>query len=156
MRTPLGGEVLVIDGSFGEGGGQILRTTLALSTLTGTSVKIENIGAKRPKPGLQPQHLAAVKAVAELSEAKVTGVKEFSRAIVFEPNRVKPHELTVNVGSAGSVTLILQSLMPAALQASSTTQATLAGGTDVNWSPPFNYFTQVNLAIIRKFGFKGE
>jgi len=148
--------MLVIDGSFGEGGGQILRTTLALSALTGTKVKIVNIRAKRPNPGLQPQHIAAVRAVAEFTEAEVTGLELLSSKIEFSPKGIKRGELSVNVGTAGSVTLILQSLMPTLLKAPSSVKLVLTGGTDVNWSPPFNYLSEVHLALLEKFGYKGR
>src|SRR5262245_12665534 len=118
-------EMLTIDGSEGEGGGQILRTSLALSLITGTPVKITQIRARRAKPGLMRQHLTAVKAAAEVGRAEVTGAAIGSREIVFRPRAAEPGAYTFDVGSAGSTTLVLQTVLPALLQASAASSIVL-------------------------------
>ncbi|MFN3302072.1 MAG: RNA 3'-terminal phosphate cyclase, partial [Patescibacteria group bacterium] len=97
--------ILRIDGSFGEGGGQILRTSLSLSILTGQPIEIFNIRAKRKNPGLQAQHLAAVKAGEKISQAKVSGAKINSKVLKFEPRKIKFGKFEFDIGTAGSTTL---------------------------------------------------
>src|SRR6202167_3601802 len=105
--------MITIDGSLGEGGGQILRTALALSMLTGQPFRIENIRAGREKPGLLRQHLTAVNAAAAICGAAVEGAAISSRALSFSPGKVKPGEYTFSIGTAGSTTLVLQTVLPA-------------------------------------------
>src|SRR5262245_26405062 len=105
--------MLCLDGSRGEGGGQILRTALALSLVTGAPFRLESIRAKRPRPGLLRQHLTAVRAAAEVSEAAVTGDALGSRVLEFRPRAVKPGRYTFSIGTAGSATLVLQTVLPA-------------------------------------------
>ena len=109
--------MLPIDGSSGEGGGQILRTALALSTVTGKPFRIEKIPAGRPKPGLLRQHLTAVKAAAKISGASITGAELGSGSLTFTPGPVNPGEFAFSVGTAGSATLVLQTVLPALLMA---------------------------------------
>ena len=105
-------EFVEIDGSFGEGGGQILRTTLSLSCITGKPVRIFNIRKNRMKPGLMPQHLISVKALARISGAEARGMEPGSTEITFKPGQVTAGEYLFEIGTAGSVVLLLQSLLP--------------------------------------------
>lgn len=148
--------MIVIDGGFGEGGGQILRTAVALSALKGIPVKIENIRANRPNPGLQAQHLTCVKAVGELCSAKVSGLKLGSREITFNPGEVKAKKLVFDVGTAGSITLVLQALLPPALNSKEPMEISIKGGTDVQWSPPIDYARFVLTSMLKRFGYDFE
>jgi RNA 3'-terminal phosphate cyclase (ATP) len=148
-----------VDGSYGEGGGQILRTSLALSAITGEPVRIEGIRAGRRKPGLMPQHLTAVRAAKRICNAEVEGAKRNAQDLVYRP-RTTPQAGTYTFdvaqvakgGSAGSVCLILQTvLLPLAL-AEGPSQVTLIGGTHVAWSPPYNYVKRVYLPALGRMG----
>jgi len=143
---------LKIDGSEGEGGGQILRTSLALSMVTGTPVRIDNIRARRAKPGLMRQHLTAVLAAARVSQAKVEGAEVGSTALVFTPGPVAPGEHRFAVGTAGSVTLVLQTVLPALLTASGPSTLTLEGGTHNPLAPPFEFLDRVFLPLVGRMG----
>src|SRR5438477_11165741 len=103
--------MLAIDGSFGEGGGQILRTALGLSLVTGQEFRIEKIRANRKKPGLQPQHLAAVRAAAMVGQAEVEGAEINSQNLIFRPRSLAPGNHSFAVGTAGSATLVLQTIL---------------------------------------------
>ena len=141
-----------IDGSQGEGGGQILRTALSLSALLGLPVTIENIWSNRPKPGLRPQHLTAVKALREICGAEVEGMAVDSRRIIFRPGRVKPGNYFFDVGTAGSVTLILQALLLPLARATGPSRINLRGGTHVPWSPSFHFLSEVFLPTLALMG----
>ncbi|HEY0386207.1 MAG TPA: RNA 3'-terminal phosphate cyclase, partial [Pyrinomonadaceae bacterium] len=104
--------MLTIDGSFGEGGGQIIRSSLALSVITGKPFRIYNVRARREKPGLQRQHLTAVRAAAEISSAEVDGAGVGAQAFTFKPSAVTPGEYAFDIGTAGSTTLVLQTVLP--------------------------------------------
>src|SRR5687768_6163395 len=110
--------MMTIDGAMGEGGGQILRSSLALSIITGTPITIENIRAKRDKPGLRRQHLTAVLAAAEICDAKVEGANVSSSKLTFAPGKLKPGDYHFDIGSAGSTTLVVQTVLPALVLAS--------------------------------------
>ena len=147
--------MLEIDGSFGEGGGQILRTALTLSALTKKPFRIYKIRANRPKPGLQRQHLTAVNAVKVLTNAKVKGDKLGSTELIFEPGDVvEEGEFTFDVGTAGSVTLILQTILP--LMLNRKIKVTIKGGTDVPKSPSIDYIRLTFLPLLEKIGIKGK
>ena len=107
--------MIKIDGSYGEGGGQILRTSLALSLVTGRAFSIHNIRAGRRKPGLMRQHLTAVNAAAEIGKAAIDGNRIGSQAFTFEPERIEPGKYHFAIGSAGSCTLVFQTILPALL-----------------------------------------
>ena len=140
---------------MGEGGGQIVRTCVALSMVTGTPVTITNIRPNRPKPGLRPQHVAGIRAVADLCNGAVAGLKEGSRSIVFEPRKSRRGVLSVEVGTAGSISLVLQSLMLAALASPRDLQVSVTGGTDVKWSPPIDYVKNITLPFLGAMGYQG-
>jgi RNA 3'-terminal phosphate cyclase (ATP) len=148
--------MLILDGSYGEGGGQILRTALSLAALTGTPIRIERIRAGRSKPGLRPQHLTAVQAVARISQAEVTGVHLGSQALTFRPRAPRgghyQFDVAETTGSAGAVTLIAQALLPPLLQAAEPATVILKGGTHVPWSPPAHYLTHVFLPALAVMG----
>ena len=117
-----------IDGSLGEGGGQILRTSLSLSLLTGKAFHIENLRAGREKPGLLRQHLTAVLAAAEISAAEVKGATLGSTSVTFSPGKVRAGEYRFAVGTAGSATLVFQTVLPALMQADGTSKVVFEGG----------------------------
>jgi RNA 3'-terminal phosphate cyclase (ATP) len=150
-----------IDGSYGEGGGQVLRTSLALSAITGQSVRIDAIRARRRNPGLAPQHLATVQALARVCDAHVRGAAPRSTSLVFEPRSTPtPGDYEFDVsesvagGSAGAVSLILQAvLLPLALAPSKReSRVVLRGGTHVPWSPSFHYLKHVFLPTAARMG----
>jgi RNA 3'-phosphate cyclase len=144
--------VIEIDGSYGEGGGQLVRTAVALSAITGTGVRIANVRAKRDKPGLAPQHLAAVRAVASLCGAECTGLELRSQAFTFAPAALRGGEFRFDVGTAGSVTLVLQALLPVLACAPGRSRVTVVGGTDVRAAPPLDYLRHVLLALLDGMG----
>jgi RNA 3'-terminal phosphate cyclase (ATP) len=155
--------MLTIDGSYGEGGGQVLRTSLALSAITGQTVRIVRIRAGRRKPGLRPQHLTAVRALAKVCDAELEGARLNAQEVTFAP-RARPQagRYTFDVaqaakgGSAGSVTLLFQALaLPLAL-AAGPSQLTLRGGTHVAWSPPFDYLKRVYLPTLARMGVEAK
>lgn len=146
------GERMVIDGSQGEGGGQILRTALALSLATGTPFRIERIRAGREKPGLLRQHLTAVQAAATIGGARVSGAELGSAAIEFEPGPVRGGEYRFTIGTAGSATLVLQAVLPALLTATEPTRLTIEGGTHNPGAPPFEFLDATFVPVLRRMG----
>lgn len=144
--------MIKIDGSYGEGGGQILRTSIALSALLGTPVEIYNIRAKRPNPGLQPQHLTGVQAAAALSNAEVEGAYKGSTRLVFKPGEVRCGALNIDIGTAGSISLVIQTLGPILALAPCQIKLTITGGTDVAWAPPIDYMKYVFASFLEKLG----
>ncbi len=154
---------LVIDGSYGEGGGQILRTALALSALTGRSFELVNIRAGRPKPGLAAQHLTALRATAALCDAELAGDELRSLTLQFVPRRqARAGEYLVDVaaqregGSAGAITLVLQTLLLPLALAAGRSSLILRGGTHVPWSPSFDYVRDVWLPTLAAMGVRCE
>jgi RNA 3'-terminal phosphate cyclase (ATP) len=151
---------LPIDGSYGEGGGQILRTALALSAILGVGIRIDNIRAKRRNPGLAPQHLTCVQAAAKICGARVEGARIGSTQLTFIPGEIKPGRYLFDVAekrpSAGSVTLIFQAIyLPLALS-DGESEVILRGGTHVPWSPPAHYLQQVFVPVASRFGLKAD
>ena len=146
--------MIEIDGSYGEGGGQILRTAVALSVITGKPVRIRRIRANRPNPGLRPQHLHGILALKELNNARVKGAKVGSTVLEFIPGEAKPKHIRVPIKTAGSVTLVLQALLPAMAFTGGSFEVT--GGTDVPWSPPVDYLRNVTLFALEKMGLRAE
>ena len=146
--------MIQIDGSYGEGGGQILRTSVALSALTGKPVKIYNIRAGRPQPGLRPQHLKGIEAVGMLCDAKIKGLSVGSEVVEFIPGELRGGRFSMDVGTAGSLTLVLQALMIPVLGLNESIEFELRGGTDVKWSPQIDYLRYVLLPLLEEHGYR--
>ena len=144
--------MLTIDGSYGEGGGQILRTALALSLVTANPFRIENIRAGRKNPGLLRQHLTAVNAATEISRAEVTGAAIGSRELTFAPGSVVAGDYAFAVGTAGSTTLVLQTVLPALLIAGGKSRLILEGGTHNPFAPPFDFLDKTFLPLVNRMG----
>lgn len=144
--------LIELDGSQGEGGGQILRSALSLSMCTGHPLRIHNIRAKRKKPGLLRQHLTAVQAAAAISQAEVDGAALHSTQLSFTPGPVQGGDYRFNIGSAGSCTLVLQTLLPALLYASQDSRVTITGGTHNSMSPPFHFLQRAYLPLLHRMG----
>jgi len=144
--------MIAIDGSFGEGGGQILRTSLALSVVTGKPFRIRKIRAGRKKPGLGRQHLTAVGAAAEVSGARVSGDALGSQELTFTPGPPRGGSYRFDVGTAGSCTLVLQTVLPALLLADVPSELTLEGGTHNPFAPPFEFLERALLPLLNRMG----
>lgn len=144
--------MLEIDGSYGEGGGQVLRTSLSLSCLLKKSFRIFNIRIKRKKPGLMPQHLMGIRALKLISDAKVEGDSVGSTELIFEPKEVRAGEYVFDIGTAGSISLLLQALLPPLIFAKNRTTLSLRGGTHVPFSPTFHYINEVFIPVVRILG----
>ena len=144
--------MIEIDGSLGEGGGQVLRTSLALSMVTGQPVTLTNIRAGRAKPGLMRQHLACVQAATRICSAQNHGAELGSRALRFEPGTVQPGHYRFDVGSAGSCLLVLQTVLPPLLLALQPSQLTLTGGTHNPMAPPFHFIDRSFVPLLRHMG----
>lgn len=145
--------MIEIDGSMGEGGGQLLRYSVALSVLLGKDVRIYNIRAKRSNPGLRPQHLAAVRTIASLADAEVEGLSVGSMEVVVRPRR-RPSggPINVDIGTAGSISLLLQAVLPVLLFAEERAELKVIGGTTVRWAPPMPYMQHVLARLLELFG----
>ncbi len=141
-----------IDGAFGEGGGQILRSSLALSLVTGRPFRIEHIRAGRSRPGLRKQHLAAVRAAAAVGRARVTGDALGSCELEFHPEGVFAGHYTFDVGSAGSCGLVAQTILPPLITADRPSRLDLIGGTHNPFAPPFHFLERVFLPLIGRMG----
>lgn len=156
--------MIEIDGSRGEGGGQIFRTALALSAILGVPFRIKNIRAKRPRPGLMPQHLTSVRAAAQLAGAETEGDLFGSTELTFLPKtehrQLKNQQLLWDVagerGSAGAVTLVIQTVLPIMLFSSEPVVATVRGGTHVPFSPTYEFLDRVLLPFLRSLGFQAQ
>lgn len=144
--------MITVDGSLGEGGGQVLRTSLALSMVTGRAIRIERIRAGRSKPGLMRQHLVAVRAAARLSDAIVQGDQLHSQQLTFQPRAVVPGEYHFDIGSAGSATLVLHTLLPPLLTAAGPSRVVVEGGTHNPLAPPFEQFAWSFLPLLEQLG----
>jgi RNA 3'-terminal phosphate cyclase (ATP) len=148
--------MLHLDGAYGEGGGQLVRTSLSLAALLGEPVRITDIRAGRAKPGLRPQHLTGVKALAHISRAEVEGATLGSRELTFRPRTIQAgtylFDVAEKTGSAGAVTLVAQALLPPLLAARAASTLTIRGGTHVAWSPPAHYLMQVFLPALAEVG----
>jgi RNA 3'-terminal phosphate cyclase (ATP) len=146
--------MLEVPGDLMEGGGPIVRTTIALAALTGKPVKLIKIRDKRPNPGLQAQHVVAVKAVGAICNAETSGLIQGSQELTFTPHGYAAGQLSFHVGTAGSIPLILQALMPAAAYAPSQVSLDLTGGTDVRWSPTIDYVRLIQLSLLQQMGYR--
>ena len=142
--------MLTLDGA--GGGGQILRTALSLATVTDTSVRIENIRGSRPDPGLKPQHLTAVDLVAELCDAEVDGAELEAESLTFQPGEARRTSLQAAVGTAGSLTLLFDTVLPIAATADEPFELTATGGTNVKWAPTIEYQQLVKEPLIATWG----
>jgi len=143
--------MITLDGNYLEGGGQIIRTATALSILTQKPFTVNNIRAKRPQPGLKAQHLHTIKAFETLANAKVEHCELGSTDLIFHPGPMNPQTLNVDVGTAGSVTLVLQSLALACLFSPGKYKLKIIGGTDVTWSPRWDYFAEVMVPQFQRY-----
>jgi RNA 3'-phosphate cyclase len=141
-----------IDGSYGEGGGQILRTSISLAALTLKPVRVRNIRANRPQAGLKNQHLGAIELAARLVNATVEGLEVGSTEVTFQPRQRRGGEFDYNVGTAGSISLLLQAVLPPAILAADPVTFRLHGGTDVSWSPPIDYLREVFAPVVATLG----
>lgn len=144
--------MITIDGSIGEGGGQVLRTALSLSMITREPLTIYNIRAKRRKPGLMRQHLTAVKAAAEICGAAVEGDCAGSTELEFKPGAIRHGTRLFAIGTAGSATLVLQTVLPALLTADGSSRLTLEGGTHNPLAPPFDFLERAFLPLLGRMG----
>ncbi|MDP7116300.1 MAG: RNA 3'-terminal phosphate cyclase [Candidatus Woesearchaeota archaeon] len=143
--------MIQLDGNWGEGGGAIVRVALALSTLTGKAFRVDNIRKGREKPGLKAQHLHCIKALQELCDAKATDAHIGSESITYVPGQIKPKNLNIDIGTAGSITLLLQAVLLPCLFGEKASRIKVTGGTDVAWSMPFDYFNSVLVPQLRKY-----
>ena len=148
--------IVEIDGSMGEGGGQILRTAVALSCALHTDVVIKNIRKGRKTPGLRAQHLAGIRLATEMCDADVDGVEIGSTEVHFSPRSNTGGSFEIDIGTAGSISLVLQTCMLPAFLANGPTELIIRGGTDVPWSPPIDYLTLVLLPLMQKMGATAE
>ena len=144
--------MLMLDGSVGEGGGQIVRTALSLSMITGTPFGIAKVRAGRKKPGLLRQHLTCVKAAKRIASARVTGAELRATAFTFEPAAINAGTYEFAIGSAGSSTLVFQTILPALLRADASSLVTLKGGTHNTLAPTFDYLERVFLPLMARMG----
>lgn len=145
-----------IDGSIGEGGGQMVRTSIALSCLTETPVEIINIRAKRENSGLRAQHLTAIKCMEKIFNAETKGLEIGSKNIIFIPKEPKEGTFDFNIGTAGSMTLVFQTIILGVLNTNKKYKITITGGSDVRWAPPWNYFEKVFIPCISNMGINVE
>jgi RNA 3'-terminal phosphate cyclase (ATP) len=149
-------ELITLDGSQGEGGGQILRSALALSVITGRPFRISRIRARRPKPGLMRQHLACAEAAARIGSAAVEGAALGSTEITFRPGAVAADHYEFKIASAGSTMLLLQTILPPLLLAHGPSEVVLEGGTHNPFAPPFPFIERAFLPLLRRIGFDVE
>lgn len=148
-------DLLLLDGSYGEGGGQILRAALSLSILTQRPFRMVNIRARRSKPGLRPQHLTAVRAAAAICGATVEGDEQGSQTLTFVPGGgARPGSYRFDVGTAGATTLILQTVIPPLAELDAPSWVSVTGGTHVPMSPVFHYMEQVFVPAVRALGWE--
>lgn len=147
---------IVIDGSLGEGGGQIFRSSLTLSLLTKKPLQIHNIRSKRSSPGLKQQHLTALKAAAEISNAQVEGDFSGSQEVLFVPGEIKPGKYSFKIPTAGSTALVLQTIFMPLSVASRTSHVSIIGGTHVPWSPPYHYLEWQWFPWMDRIGYPGK
>lgn len=149
--------MIQIPGDLLEGGGQVVRTSIALATLAGVEVHVNRIRDNRPNPGLQAQHVTAITALTKLCNAETEGLTQGSRTLTFKPHNLNAAgKLQFHVGTAGSIPLILQALMPCLAFTPTPTQLEFTGGTDVKWSPSIDYIQHVTLPILQQVGYQAN
>lgn len=144
--------MIELDGAIGEGGGQVLRTALTLSMITGKPFRIVNIRANRPKPGLMRQHLVAVQAAAEVCNAVIDAAEVGSQTLEFAPNIIKGGEYRFAIGTAGSCTLVLQTLLPALMYAEAPSVVSVTGGTHNSMAPPAHFLQRAYVRVLTEMG----
>lgn len=144
--------MITIDGSHGEGGGQVLRTALSLSAIRNQPFRMINIRAHRKKPGLMPQHLAATRAAQAVVNAQLSGDHTGSGEITFSPGSISGDSFRFDIGTAGSVSLVVQTVLPILLFAGGTSTFTVTGGTNVPFSPSADYLTEIFLPMLKTIG----
>jgi len=144
--------LLEIDGSYGEGGGQILRTAISLSTLTKKPIKIINIRANRQNPGIKPQHYVSINSLKKLCNAETQGLETGSSILIYKPGDFIGGDHKFDIGTAGSTTLAFQAIILASIKTDKSICIKLRGGTDVKWSPSWDYFKHVFLRILKRTG----
>ena len=149
-------EIVSIDGSTGEGGGQILRTSLALSCITGKTLHIENIRAARRNAGLAKQHLSCVHAACQICSGKCRGAAQRSKVLDFQPGPVQSGDFYFDIGSAGSASLVIQTVSPALFLVDNPSTVTVTGGTHNPLAPPFDFLSETFLPAIATAGFHGN
>lgn len=149
-------ETVYIDGSFGEGGGQVLRTSLSLAAITGKKLHINNIRINRPKPGLAKQHLTCVEAVCAICGGKSKGAAVGSTSLDFEPGEIRAGDYRFDIGSAGSASLVIQTIMPVLFCADKPSTVTVTGGTHNAWAPPYDFIKESFLPAIAPMGFRAD
>jgi RNA 3'-terminal phosphate cyclase (ATP) len=149
-------ETVFIDGSMGEGGGQILRTSLALACITGRNLHIENVRAARRNPGLAKQHLICVWAACEICGGQCEGAKIGSQTLDFQPGPIRGGNFSFDIGSAGSAALVIQTILPALFLADKPSTVTVTGGTHNPWAPPYDFLAETFLPTIKAAGFNAN
>ena len=145
-------EYVQVDGSRGEGGGQILRTAVAFSAIEGLPVRVDRIRAGRDPPGLKRQHISALQVLARVFGGGLEGATEGSSSVAFVPGRQRLESLSLDMGTAASITLVLQAVVPAVALTGARLKVDLVGGTDVPWSPTYDYFERVVLPAYGRVG----
>ncbi|MDP3733601.1 MAG: RNA 3'-terminal phosphate cyclase, partial [Nanoarchaeota archaeon] len=143
--------MIELDGSYGEGGGALIRTALALSTITGTEFKVSNIRSGRKDPGLKAQHLQAINALKQICNAQTNEIELGSTALHFKPGIIKGGNYTIDIGTAGSISLLLQALIVPCMVAPSKVTLKITGGTCGKWQASVDYLQHVLLPYLRRF-----
>jgi len=154
--TDMNMKLVTVDGSQGEGGGQMLRTSLSLGAIYGKPFEMVNIRSGRPVPGLKRQHLTCVRATAEICDAEVTGDEVGSMHLTFIPGAIKPGKYCFDIGTAGSVTLVAQTILPVLLLADGPSEVTIRGGTHVPFAPTWDFFERTYLPQLEAMGAQVE
>jgi RNA 3'-terminal phosphate cyclase (ATP) len=149
-------KTIKIDGSFGEGGGQILRTALSLSCITGSTLHLSNIRKGRKKPGLMPQHMTCINAASEITNARVSGNDKGSSELTFDPGKIKSGKYFFDIITAGSSSLVMQTLIPPLVFAGGDSLITIKGGTHVPFSPTYHYVAEVFMPTLNLLGIRVE